>query len=81
MTKIINAGRLESYVEDKISLMVSRNYNGRKPKLVIIKASDDKASDVYIRNKVKQGEKYGIDVEVKSFNRIVTDKVLELLVC
>ena len=80
MSKIINAGKLESYVEDRISLMVGRNYKGRRPKLVIIKASDDKASEVYIRNKVKQGERYGIDVEVKSFNRIVTDKVLELLI-
>ena len=80
MSKIINAGKLESYVEDRISLMVGRNYKGRRPKLVIIQASDDKASEVYIRNKVKQGEKYGIDVEVKSFNRIVTNKVLELLI-
>ena len=52
MSKIINAGKLESYVGDRISLMVGRNYKGRRPKLVIIQASDDKASGVYIRNKV-----------------------------
>lgn len=37
---------------------------GRKPKLVIVKATDDKACEAYIRNKIRFGEEVGIDVEV-----------------
>ena len=37
---------------------------GRKPKLVIVKATDDKACEAYIRNKVRFGEEVGIEVEV-----------------
>ena len=44
----------------------------RKPKLVIISASDDKASENYIRNKVKIGAEIGIDVEVLKEERSVT---------
>lgn len=44
----------------------------RKPKLVIISASDDKASENYIRNKVKIGAEIGIDVEVLKEERTIT---------
>ena len=44
----------------------------RKPKLVIISASDDKASENYIRNKVKIGAEIGIDVEVLKEERDIT---------
>ena len=37
---------------------------GRRPKLVIVKATDDKACEAYIRNKVRFGEEVGIEVEV-----------------
>lgn len=37
---------------------------GRKPKLVIIKATDDLACQAYVRNKVMIGREVGIEVEV-----------------
>lgn len=37
---------------------------GRKPKLVIVKATDDKTCEAYIRNKVKSGAEVGVEVEV-----------------
>lgn len=80
MTKIINADKLEKYVGDKIKLTVGNHNKGRNPKVVIIQASDDKASDIYIKNKVKMGEKYGIDVEVKTFNRTISEKFIEMLI-
>lgn len=37
---------------------------GRRPKLVIVKATDDKACEAYIRNKVKFSIEVGMNVEV-----------------
>ena len=45
---------------------------GRKPKLVIISASDDKASKNYIRNKVKIGAEIGINVSVVEESEDIT---------
>jgi methylenetetrahydrofolate dehydrogenase (NADP+)/methenyltetrahydrofolate cyclohydrolase len=77
MTKIINANTLEAYTINKISTMVSCNYKGRKPKVIILVASDDKASEVYVRNKVKMGEKCGVEVEVIKFGPMVSNLELE----
>lgn len=48
----------------------------RKPKLVIISASDDKASKNYIRNKVKIGAEIGIDVSVVEEGEDITTQEL-----
>ena len=77
MTKIINANTLEAYTINKIGSMVSCNYKGRKPKVVILVASDDKASEVYVKNKVKMGEKCGVEVEVIKFGLFVNNLELE----
>lgn len=73
MTKIINANSLETYTKNAIEQMVVNNYKGRKPKLCILVASDDKASERYVNNKVKMGEEFGIDVEVIKFERSVNN--------
>ena len=77
MTKIINANTLELYTINKINSMVACNYKGRKPKVVILVASDDKASEVYVRNKVKMGEKCGVEVEVIKYGLFVNNLELE----
>ena len=68
MTKILNAKELEEWAGGVIKHAVTNNYKGRNPKLVIIVASDDKASEIYVNNKVKLGAKFGIDVHVEKFS-------------
>lgn len=46
------------------------------PKLVLIKASNDNASDTYINNKVKQCQKIGIESEVIRFDESITNEKL-----
>lgn len=46
---------------------------GRKPKFVIINASDNEANSRYIKGKIKEGEKAGLDVEVIKFKRNCTN--------
>ena len=46
---------------------------GRKPKFVIINASDNEAKSRYIKGKIKEGEKAGLDVEVIKFERNCTN--------
>lgn len=53
---------------------------GRKPSLVIVKASDDLPSQHYIRNKVKLGEEIGIEVLVEELPETTTQDELEELI-
>lgn len=46
---------------------------GRKPKFVIVNASDNEANGRYIKGKIKEGEKAGLDVEVIKFERNCTN--------
>ena len=81
MTKLLNANKLDEFMDNKIANMTFLSNNkGRKPKVVIIKASDDKASEIYIRNKVKTGAKLGIDVEVIELNENVSNIDIEDLI-
>ena len=77
MTKILNANDLEKCSDELVKFMISRSNKNRNPKLVILVASDDKASDVYVRNKVKMGEKFGIDVVVEKFAMFVKDEEIK----
>ena len=45
----------------------------RKPKFVIVNASDNEANSRYIKGKIKEGEKAGLDVEVIKFERNCTN--------
>ena len=77
MTKILNAKELEEWAGGVINHAVTNNYKGRNPKLVIIVASDDKASEIYVNNKVKLGAKFGIDVYVEKFALFATNDDIE----
>ena len=61
-------------LKDKISKL------DKKPQLVILSASDDKASENYIRNKMKIGAEVGITVlVVKADERVTTEDMLETI--
>jgi methylenetetrahydrofolate dehydrogenase (NADP+)/methenyltetrahydrofolate cyclohydrolase len=77
MSKIMNANTLEAHMESQINLMVANNYKGRKPKVVILMASDNKSSERYVGNKVKMATKLNIEAEVIKFDENVTNTILE----
>ena len=85
MTKVINAKDLQEWAKHAIgtSLITKgiKELKGgkefRQPKLVIVVASDDKASEIYVKNKVKMGEEFGIDVQVVKFGIETTTEELE----
>lgn len=53
---------------------------GKKPKFVIINASNDEGNARYIKGKIKEGEKAGLEVEVVKFEEDCTDKdVLKII--
>lgn len=75
MTKIIDAiemceEKILSYQNEteKIS-----NIIGRRPKFIIINASNDEGNARYIKGKIKEGERAGLDVEVIKFEENCTD--------
>ena len=75
---LINAKQLKEAkvkeLKDKISKL------DRKPQLVILSASDDKASENYIRNKMKIGAEIGVTVlVVKADERVTTEDMLETI--
>lgn len=75
---LINAKTLKEKkvmeLKDRISSL------DRKPQLVILSASDDKASENYIRNKMKIGEEIGITVLVlKAEEKATTEDLLETI--
>ena len=54
--------------KDKLKQYIDTTYNtiGYKPKLVVIKSNNDKASDIYINNKRKFCEDVGMEFELKT---------------
>ncbi len=66
MTRVVNANNLTMAVKDYIK-DIKWHHPQRNPKLVILMASDNKASERYISNKVKTGEELGVDVEIIRF--------------
>ena len=74
-TMVIDA--IDMCEENIISLIdevkIIKEKIGRKPKFVIINASDNEANIRYIKGKIKEGEKAGLDVEVIKFERNCTN--------
>ena len=69
MTTIIDA---LSMCEDKINIFqnetkIIESKINRKPKFIIINASNDEGNARYIKGKIREGEKAGLDVEVIKF--------------
>lgn len=77
---IINAKALKEQQIEGMKQEVNniKSKIGRVPKLLIVKASDDKASENYIRNKIKLGSEIGIEVEVSEFDETVTQEDLKI---
>lgn len=76
MTRILNANKMEELMKEIIDNFIEKDYKERKPKLVILVASDDKASERYVKNKVTTGAKFGIDVQVVRHEKDVTNEQL-----
>ena len=55
-----NKNKLKQYID------TAYNTTGYKPKLVVIKSNNDKASDIYINNKRKFCEDVGMEFELKT---------------
>ncbi|MGL5649561.1 MAG: tetrahydrofolate dehydrogenase/cyclohydrolase catalytic domain-containing protein [Clostridium sp.] len=72
---LINANSLKNKeiasMQEEVNKIVDKI--GRKPKLVIVKATDDKACEAYVRNKVKVGAEVGMEVEVLELDKDTTD--------
>jgi methylenetetrahydrofolate dehydrogenase (NADP+)/methenyltetrahydrofolate cyclohydrolase len=77
MTQLLNADALNDCIEELVRQAIQYSNKKRKPKAIIIVASDDKASKIYVNNKVKTGEKLGIDVEVVKFDESTTEYAIE----
>lgn len=76
---VINAKTMR---EETIPVLVQevneiKNKINRVPKLVIVSASDDKSSELYMSNKVKTGKEVGIDVQIVRFDNTVTQEGIE----
>ena len=80
MTQLLNANALNDCITELVTHAIQYSDKERKPKAVIIVASDDKSSKIYVNNKVKTGEKLGIDIEVVKFNESVTEsEIIEFI--
>ena len=75
--KTMVIGAIDMCEENIVSLIdevkIIKEKIGRKPKFVIINASDNEANSRYIKGKIKEGEKAGLDVEVIKFERNCTN--------
>ena len=76
MTKIIDAIQMcdEKICTYKKEIEVIKNIIGKTPKFIIINASNDEANSRYIKGKIKEGEKAGLDVEVAKFEEDCTNE-------
>ncbi|WP_296646780.1 bifunctional 5,10-methylenetetrahydrofolate dehydrogenase/5,10-methenyltetrahydrofolate cyclohydrolase [Romboutsia sp. 13368] len=69
MTKIIDAIQMcdEKIFTYKKEIEEIKKIIGKTPRFIIINASNDEANARYIKGKIKEGEKAGLDVEVVKF--------------
>ena len=70
MTKIIDAiqmcnEKISTYQKENEKI---KNIIGRSPKFIIINASNDEGNERYIKGKIKEGEKSGLQVQVVKFD-------------
>lgn len=83
MTILIDAKAMKN---EKLNVLKDRvkeinNKINRIPKLVIVSASNDKASELYMNNKIKTGKEVGVNVEILRFdNNVVQDEIEKTIV-
>ena len=75
--KIINTKEIAREIKDAIRVTMPK---GVVPKLVIIQVEGDKASDSYVKNKVKLGKELGIEVEHVTLKNNVSQAKLEMII-
>ncbi|QHG90259.1 hypothetical protein EER00_05285 [Malacoplasma iowae 695] len=74
---VIDCIKISSEIEEQLKneIIYLKENKKIKPKLVIIRANDDLASEKYINNKVKKGKEIGVDVIVEKFDK----KIIKIL--
>ena len=75
--KIINTKEIAQEIKDAIRVTTPK---GVVPKLVILQVEGDKASDSYVKNKVKLGKELGIEVEHTLLKSDISQKKLEMII-
>lgn len=75
--KIINTKEIAQEVKDAIKVTMPK---GVVPKLVILQVEGDKASDSYVKNKIKLGKELGIEVEHTLLKSDIPQKKLEMII-
>ena len=75
--KIINTKEIAQEIKDAIRVTMPK---GVVPKLVILQVEGDKASDSYVKNKVKLGKELGIEVEHTLLKSDISQKKLEMII-
>ena len=79
MTILIDAKSMKNKKLNELKDRVKQINNKikRTPKLVIVSASNDKASELYMSNKIKTGKEVGVIVEILRFDNDVTQDEIE----
>ena len=75
--RIINTKEIAQEIKDAIRVTMPK---GVVPKLVILQVEGDKASDSYVKNKVKLGKELGIEVEHTLLKSDIPQKKLEMII-
>lgn len=75
--KIINTKEIAQEIKDAIRITIPK---GVEPRLVIIQVEGDKASDSYVKNKVKLGKELGICVEHILLKNNISQNQLETVI-
>lgn len=79
MTILIDAKSMKNKKLNELRDRVKQINNKikRTPELVIVSASNDKASELYMSNKIKIGKEVGVNVEILRFDNDVTQDEIE----
>ncbi|EGZ31319.1 bifunctional 5,10-methylenetetrahydrofolate dehydrogenase/5,10-methenyltetrahydrofolate cyclohydrolase [Malacoplasma iowae] len=78
---VIDCIKISSEIEEQLKneIIYLKENKKIKPKLVIIRANDDLASEKYINNKVKKGKEIGVDVIVEKFDKKNNKDFIEII--
>ena len=74
---IINTKEIAQEIKDAFKASMTK---GIAPKLVILQVEGDKASDSYVKNKIKLGKELGIEVEHTLLKNDIPQRDLEMII-
>lgn len=75
--KMINTKEIAQEIKDAFKASMTK---GVAPKLVILQVEGDKASDSYVKNKIKLGKELGIEVEHTLLKNDIPQRDLEMII-